>query len=106
MGEGGGGGGGVWCGGVGWWEQRRKEEGGLTFTLASQSEGIFRLNLYQKDSSSRGLTVSPAATHLLGTLLKISRTHSSRVSSFSEGGGEGGEGEGRAQQAEEQKLDI
>lgn len=58
--------------------RRRNEEEGLTFTVASRSDGIFRLHLYQR----RRLI---AATHLLGTLLKISLTHSSRVSSFSEG---------------------
>lgn len=35
--------------------QRQKEEEGLTFTVASRSDGIFRLNLYQKDGSSRSL---------------------------------------------------
>lgn len=52
--------------------------GGLTFIF---EQLISRLNL-------RLLNVTESLfcdTHLLGTLLKISLTHSSRVSSFSEG---------------------
>lgn len=69
--------------------QRQKEAWHLHSCSVSEDIQTQSISGRQLITGTRSLS---CGTHLLGTLLKISLTHSSRVSSFSKGGDTAGEG--------------